>query len=302
MTMSTPGTPSALVEAICEALASAYIFPDRAATAISLLRANLAGGAYDFASGPELCARISQDLLTACGDKHLRLIWHDSEQASQDEAALVADLHEQFRRENYGMRRVELLSGNVGVIEVTLIPDAATAGPVIAAAMRLVEHTDGLIVDLRETRGGAPDGVAFFASFFFADGEVHLTDIIEGPHGPTRQVWTMAYLPGSRYRERPVYLLTSANTFSGGESFAYDMQALKRATVIGEVTKGGAHPSTVVGLSPHVELRLPVARSVSPVTGTNWEAVGVQPDVRVVASEALDVAHRTALAAIAGQA
>jgi C-terminal processing protease CtpA/Prc len=295
--MSTVSPATSLVQQLADRLEGTYVFPERATRAIALLRANLAAGAYDLPAGPELCARLSADLLAATNDKHLRLLWHNSPQGSGDEAALVAALHERFRRENYGVRRVELLEGNVGLIELTIIPDVALGGRALAAAMGLVEHTDALIVDLRAALGGAPDGVAFLASFFFADGEVHLTDFVEGPAGPTRQFWTAAYLPGPRYLARPVYLLTSADTFSGGEGFAYDLQALGRATVVGETTKGGAHPSEVVSLAEHVELRLPVARPVSPITGTNWEAVGVQPDMPARAGDALGVAHRAARAA-----
>jgi C-terminal processing protease CtpA/Prc len=97
-------------------------------------------------------------------------------------------------------------------------------------------------------------------------------------------------VPGPRYLDRPVYVLTSASTFSGGEQLAYDLQALGRATIVGETTRGGAHPSAVVSLTDHVELRLPVARSVSSVTGGNWEGVGVRPDVAARAQDALDVA------------
>jgi C-terminal processing protease CtpA/Prc len=96
-----------------------------------------------------------------------------------------------------------------------------------------------------------------------------------------------------------VYLLTSARTFSGGEALAYDLQALKRATVVGEVTRGGAHPSLVLSLREQIELRLPVARTVNAVTGGNWEAIGVQPDVAVPAADALKVAYRAALETVA---
>jgi C-terminal processing protease CtpA/Prc len=202
-----------------------------------------------------------------------------------------------FRLENHGIRRVERLPGNVGVVELTLIPEASAAGPAITAAIQLVQHTHALILDLRGARGGAPDGVALLCSFLFDEEQVHLNDIIEGPHGPTRQYWTAAYVPGPRYSSRPVYVLTSANTFSGGEELAYDLQALGRATVIGEVTRGGAHPVQPLPLSEHVELRLPVARSVNPITGGNWEGVGVQPDVQVPSGDALDVARRAALGA-----
>ena len=288
-----------LVDVLIDRLDSSYVFPERSAAAAELLRANLAGGRYDLPVGPTLCELLSGDLLEACNDKHLRLIWHESTEASQDEEQLVAELRKLMRRENHGVRRVERLSGNVGLIELTLIPDAASAGPAFAAAMQLVVHTHALILDLRRGRGGAPDGVAFLASFFFADGETHLSDIVEGPGGPTRQYWTSSFLPGPRYLDRPVYAVTSASTFSGAEGLAYDLQALKRATVVGEVTRGGAHPSEVVSLREHVELRLPVARGVNPVTGGNWEGTGVRPDVVVPAETAVDVALQTALEAIA---
>jgi C-terminal processing protease CtpA/Prc len=291
--------PAELVDALIERLGASYVFPERSAAAADLLRANLANGRYDLPVGPALCELLSADLLDACADRHLRLIWHESVDAD-DEEQLVAELRELVRLENQGVRRVERLPGNVGLIELTIIPDAATAGPALAAAMRLVEHTHALILDLRGTRGGSPDGVAFFASFLFPDGDVHLNDIVEGPDGPTRQFWTSSYVPGPRYADAPVYVLTSANTFSGGEELAYDLQALERATVVGEVTRGGAHPSEIVSLGMHVELRLPVARGVNPVTGGNWEGIGVQPDVEASATEAFDVALHAALETIAG--
>jgi hypothetical protein len=289
-----------LVTAVIEQMGNRYIFPERSRRAATLLQDRLGAGGYEVPVGPELCERISVDLFEACGDMHLRLLWHESVLTSGDEASLVAELYEQFRRENHGVRRVEQLSGNIGLISFTIIPPAGSAGATITAALQLVAGTDALILDLRDTRGGAPDGVALVASFLFADGEVHLDDIIEGPEGPTRQFWTASYLPGPRYLERAVYVLTSATTFSGGEELAYVLQALGRATVIGETTRGGAHPSEVVSLADHIELRLPVARAVQPTTGSNWESVGVQPDVAVPSAEALATAHRLALEGLAG--
>ncbi len=227
--MSTVETP-ALVELLIERLNEAYIFPDRSAQAAVLLRGRIDADAYGAASGPDLCEQISADLFAACNDKHLRLLWHDSPEESGDEAQLVAELREQIRLENHGVRRVERLAGNVGLIELTIIPEVATGGPALAAAMLLVQHTEALILDLRGTRGGSPDGVVFLASFLFPDGEARLSDFVEGPHGPARQYWTFAYLPAPRYLDRPVYVLTSATTFSGGEALAYDLQALGRAT------------------------------------------------------------------------
>ena len=282
-----------LVDRLLDLLADSYVFPKRAAAAGELLRANLSTGKYDAPVDEGLCERLNEDLFEACRDKHLRLIWHpaaDGDEPPASEEDLVAGLREQFRLENQGVRRVEQLPGNVGAIQLTIIPPATTAGGSIAAAMELVKDTEALILDLRETRGGAPDGVALWCSYLLPDGEVHLNDVVQGPHGPTRQYWTSGHVAGPRYAERPVYVLVSSATFSGGEELAYDLKVIGRATIVGETTRGGAHPSTVLSLGDHVELRLPVARSVSPITGGNWEAIGVEPDIPTTAAEALDVA------------
>lgn len=295
--MNTPPAtiePAAVVDRTIDYLLSSYVFPESAQRAADLLQARLHAGDYD-ADAEELCERISADLFEATQDKHLRLLWHDEIGGSRSEEELVAGIRELFRSENYGVRRVERLEGNLGLIELTLVPEAESGGPALVAAMRLVEHTRALVLDLRATRGGSPDGVAFLVSHLFPDGETRLCDIVAGPNGPARQYWTYASVPGPRYLDRPVFVLTSDSTFSGGEQLAYDLQALGRAQVVGETTRGGAHPSQVVSLSDHIELRLPVARTVNPVTGGNWEGVGVQPDHPVAAADALATAQRLAL-------
>ena len=283
-----------LISRLIERLTDGYVFPERASQAAALLRTRLEQGAYQPPLGPELCATISADLFEASNDKHLRLLWHESPENSRSDAELVAAFREQIRLENHGVRRVEILPENIGLIELTIVPDASAGGPSLTAAMHLVQHTRALILDLRAGRGGAPDGVAFLASYLFADGDVHLTDLVQGPHGPTRQYWTSAYLPGPRYLDRPVYVLTSATTFSGAEALAYDLQALERAQIIGERTRGGAHPSELVSLTEHIELRLPVARPINAVTGRNWEGLGIEPDIPTRAADACDVARRVA--------
>jgi C-terminal processing protease CtpA/Prc len=154
----------ALIELVVERLAASYIFPEVSTRAADRLHAGLEQGAYELAVGRELCERISADLFAASNDKHLRLLWHETIEDSCDEAQLIAALREQIRLENHGVRRVEHLPGNIGLIELTIIPEAATGGSTLAAAMHLVEHAQALILDLRPTRGGSPDGVVFLAS------------------------------------------------------------------------------------------------------------------------------------------
>jgi C-terminal processing protease CtpA/Prc len=148
---------------------------------------------------------------------------------------------------------------------------------------------------VRRNRGGSPQGVVFWCSYLFPDAEVHLNDIFEADSGTTRQFWSLASVPGQRYLDRPVYLLTSAETFSGGEDFCYSLQAQGRAELIGETTGGGAHPTRVVPISLTLALSVPFARSINPITGTNWQGTGVVPDVQVPAAESYDVAYGRAL-------
>ena len=149
------------------------------------------------------------------------------------------------RLDNFGIHRVERLDGNIGYLDLRRVPVPAIAGPAMAAAMELVAGTYALIIDLRRNGGGAPDGVVFWCSYLFDDHPTHLNDIFRADTGETRQFWALPYVPGPRYLDRPVYVLTGPTTFSGGELLAYDLQALGRATVVGEPTRGGAHPSEI---------------------------------------------------------
>jgi C-terminal processing protease CtpA/Prc len=137
--------------------------------------------------------------------------------------------------------------------------------------------------------------VVFWCSYLFGNPPVHLSDIFHGDTGETRQFWSLDHVPGSRYLDRPVYVLTSSRTCSGGEDFAYTLQALGRAVVIGETTGGGAHPTRGFPISAAVEIAIPFARSINPVTGTNWQGTGVVPDIAVPQAEARNVAYAKAL-------
>jgi len=205
------------------------------------------------------------------------------------------------RLDNFGIRRVERLDGNVGYLDLRRVAMAANAGPAIAAAMELVAGTYALILDLRNNGGGSPEGVALWCSYLLTEEPTHLNDIFHADTGETRQFWALPYVPGTRYVDRPVYVLTSRHTFSGGEELCYNLQALGRAELIGETTGGGAHPTRGYPISRAVMIGIPFARSVNPVTGTNWEGTGVTPDVAVPEDEAYDVAYAKALRHVLAQ-
>lgn len=285
-----------LVEKALELLCDKYIFADRAQEAADVIRRRLAAGDYDQLNQNALGERLTAELFEVCQDKHLRVRTRAEEvREALTESELEAVWREQQRLSNYGIARVERLDGNVGLLDLRTVTSAGVGGRAIVAAMELVSQTHALIVDLRKNRGGSPDGAVFWTSYFFPDGDTHLNSIYEGATGRTRQYWSHAWLPGDRYLDRPVYLLTSGTTFSGGEEICYNLQAQGRAILVGETTRGGAHPTEGFPITPTFEITVPVARSVNPVTGGNWEGTGVEPDVAVPAQEAFDVAYRKAL-------
>jgi len=285
-----------------------YVFPEVAEQAAAAVEARLAAGEYADLDEITLTDLVTRHLREITGDKHLGLRMGGGPPPDRDpgpkpgpgqpgnrEARRLA-MRQMGRLDNFGIRRVERLDGNVGYLDVRRVAVPANAGPAIAAAMELVMGTYALILDLRRNGGGAPEGVAFWCSYLFPEEDpAHLNDIFHADTGETRQFWALPYVPGSRYLDRPVYVLTSSHTFSGGEEFCYNLQALGRAELIGETTGGGAHPTRGFPVGGAVHMGIPFARAVNPVTGTNWEGTGVTPDVAVPEAEAYDVAYGKAL-------
>ena len=292
-----------IVETALVLLRASYVFPGLAEQAAVAIEAKLAAGEYDGLDEEALAERLTSDLDGVCDDKHLRVRTMPprparpkrGERSGPGPAHPPAGAGPGVRPRNYGIYRAERLEGNVGYLDVRGVPGPEEAGPVIAAAMELIAGTYALIIDLRRNGGGSPHAVVLWCSYFFPDGGTHLNDIFHADTGETRQFWSLAYLPGSRYLDRPVYMLTSSETFSGGEDFAYTLQAQGRAEVVGESTGGGAHPTRMIPISATMGISVPFARSVNPVTGTNWQGTGVIPDTEVPAADAYDVAYRKAL-------
>lgn len=273
-----------------------YIFPDKAEHAATTILAELEAGAYDGLDEDTLGAKLTDRLYQLCGDWHVRVRARDAALRESTSPQQARELWlERSRLDNYGVAKIERLDGNVGYLDLTQIAYPGAAGRTIAAAMELVSHTFALLIDLRRCRGGSPHGVIFWNSYLFADGDTHLNDIYDGASGETRQFWSATYVPGERYLDRPVYVLTSGATFSGAEEFAYNLKNQGRATLVGETTRGGAHPTDSFPITPTLEITVPTARSINPVSGTNWEGTGVEPNIAVPPGEALPVAYREAL-------
>jgi Peptidase family S41/N-terminal domain of Peptidase_S41 in eukaryotic IRBP len=308
-----------IVARAMELLRANYVFPDQAGRAAAAIEVRLEAGEYDDLDEITLTGLVTGHLQEITGDRHLRMGLgggpgpgreppREREPGEPDrgprreldrepqEPPDREKLRQMGRLDNFGIRRVERLDGNVGYIDLRRMAVPANAGPAITAAMELVAGTYALIIDMRHNGGGAPEGVVFWCSYLFGpEKPTHLNDIFRADTGETRQFWTLPYVPGTRYPDQPVFLLTSERTFSGGEDLCYTLQALGRAEVIGETTGGGAHPTRPFPVSAAVHIAVPFARSVNPVTGTNWQGTGVVPDVAVPAAQAYDVAYARAL-------
>ncbi len=285
-----------------------YVFPELAEQAATAVEGRLAAGEYDDLDEVTLTELVTGHLQDITGDKHLRLVLGGGPPPRRERPAEPAEprehtdhetrrlaMRQRGRLDNFGIRRVERLDGNIGYIDLRRMPVPANAGPAIAAAMELVAGTYALIIDMRHNGGGSPEGVAFWCSYLFEERPTHLNDIFHADTGETTQFWALPYVPGTRYVDRPVYVLTSSHTFSGGEELCYNLQALDRAELIGETTGGGAHPTRGFPISRAVHIGIPFARSVNPVTGTNWQGTGVVPDVAVPEAQAYDIAYARAL-------
>ncbi len=300
----------AALDTLAERLVARYVFPEVAARMAADLRARAARGEYDaLEDGEAFSAAVTRDLRAVSHDRHLGLFYFPGgappDEVTAPAAAATPRQREEQRLAGYGLDRVQRLPGNVGLLALHgFFPDTPEARRAMAHVMGILANTDALIVDLRENGGGEPEMVAYLTSFLFPKGRrVHLNDLHwrEGTGERIVEHWTEPGLDAPRITG-DVYVLTSATTFSAGEEFTNNLKVLKRATIVGETTGGGANPGYGVRLAGPFGAFVPTGRAVNPVTGTNWEGTGVAPDIAVPAAQALTVAHLRALEALRAKA
>jgi len=289
------------IDSACALLTSDYVFPEVAARMAKLLRKNLKSGVYDRLEGPEALAdRVTEDMRSISHDKHLALIFAPPRIAIMRRDTLQGESQPEMirmrQRENFGFYRVERLPGNVGYLDLRMFDNLRMpgAGPTAVAAMNFLANTQAVIFDLRKNGGGYPEMIQLLSTYLF-DGETHLNDLYNRPTNFTQQYWILPWVPGPRMAKVPVYVLTSGFTFSGAEEFSNNLKELKRATIVGQTTGGGAHPVDFKMINDWFALKVSIGRAINPVSKKNWEGTGVEPHVRVPADSALDVAYLMAL-------
>lgn len=285
-----------VIDRIATELEAHYIAADVAGLMVARVRDRLARGDYTEIRRAEAFAEVlTHDLREICSDRHLTVAFRRRLQPPKPSREQCLAW---VRANNFGFGSVERRPGNVAHVVIHGFPplegDEEREG--IANLMSPIADADALLIDLRTNDGGDPATVALVASYVFDEVPVHLNDMFRRDSGVTEQSWTVRDLRGKRFgSEKPVYVLTSRQTFSGGEEFAYDLQALRRATIVGERTGGGAHPATTYDVGDRFQISVPWGRPINPVTKTNWEGAGVVPDIETSASNALEEAHRRAL-------
>jgi len=290
----------AVVEALCENLEREYIFPEVTEQYVRLLRDNLRSGKYDGIGQPQAFAlAVTKDLMSIHRDGHLSVrfnpgwVKNEKNRKELDEGAIELQKRRD-RTTNYGLKEIKILPGNIGYFKLNGFSYDTDSYEAAVGAMSFLGNADALIIDLRSNGGGSPEMVQFLCSYFLGNPRQHLNSFSYKEKEKLTQYWTYTYLPGKRLDKIDLYLLTSGDTFSAAEEFAYNLKNMKRAVVIGETTGGGAHDNKFVILTDNFMMSLPFARAINPVTKTNWEEVGVEPDIKVSPDKALETAQAMA--------
>jgi retinol-binding protein 3 len=296
---------AAAVDLLAQRLSGKYVFADAGNKMAAAIRDHLRKGDYENAATEAAFA----DLLTAHiqashPDKHLSIRHVPNAQPDRPRPSLNQAMPAEVRQRmtevgqylNFSFEKVERLPGNIMYLKFDGFFAADIGKAAATAAMNLAANGNAMIIDLRENRGGDPRMVAHVASYLLGDKKVHLSDIYFRADNETNSFWSDPAVPGARFgADKPVYVLTSGETFSAAEDFTYNLQAIKRITVVGETTGGGAHPIQPFRIGPNLVAVIPVGRSINLITKGDWEGTGVKPDVAVASDKALAKANALAL-------
>jgi C-terminal processing protease CtpA/Prc len=322
--MAQPGPPAdgpinvntrkEVIDSLSSVLADGYHDVSMAKKMIASIIMYHQAGKYDtLNSGRKFAAQLTKDLFEISDDKHISVEYVNKSRQHESEAEKADKIERdaEFRRDvNHGFDKVEILPGNVGLFELRAFLPVEESAAKIDAAMAFLADADALIIDLRYNRGGAAPTVQYMASYLLdskpvlfntmmwrssaGNQPVDVTRKVTGP-GLVYQSWTYHVLPGRRFNKKPVFILISEITASGAESFAYSLQALKRATIVGGTSAGAANPGGTDQLTSHFQVFIPRGKPVNPITHTNWEGTGVKPDIHSSFDSSVKVAYVHAL-------
>jgi hypothetical protein len=295
-------TKTAIIDWICIKMNEIYVFPDVAKKMEEHIRNKLQKGDYDDISNPRAFARqLKNDLVEISHDRHFNVMYAPEPSARlqrpdpEEEKNREEQRIRQWKYDNYYFKKVERMDGNVGYLRFDGFANTLYAGETAVAALQFLKHCDAIIIDLRYNGGGGADMIQLILSYFFEE-RTHINSWYVRRLDRTDQSWTSTYVPGVKLLDTDLYLLTSGQTFSAAEEFIYDLKNLNRATLVGQTTGGGGHMVTYERNDElKIEFKIPFNRAVNPISGDNWEAKGIKPDVECLAEDALEKAYVLAL-------
>lgn len=289
-----------LIRDIGRILEDRYVFAKLGTQCKEHLAAALIDGTFAAATTSQAFAtQITSELRRFAKDKHLTVRTVSPKPSDNvDPEATRKRWVAHLGAHNHGFKKIERIEGNIGYVELSSFaiyrdPPAAAAA---AATMQLLQGSDAIIMDLRTNGGGNPDMVQFLCSYFFAE-RTHLNSLYYRDGERTVEYWTLDELPGTRMPQVPLFLLTSKDTFSAAQEFAYNLKTRNRATIIGENSRGGANPGSLMRVGQRFELFVPIGRAINPITKSNWDGAGIAPDIACAAHDALALALTKAQAA-----
>jgi C-terminal processing protease CtpA/Prc len=275
---------SAAIERINELVNDNYVFPDVAKATGEHLVKKLKEGRFSADTTVMAFSKsLTEEVQSVNHDKHMRVRAGKASPAVPREFGNLGE---------GGFKEVKILEGNIGYIDLRLFFALSAASSFADQHMKTLASADAIIIDLRQNGGGYPDMVQYLCSYFF-DKKILLNSLYYRVPDETREFWTVD-VKGKKMPDIPLFILTSKRTFSGAEEFAYNMQTQKRAVLIGETTGGGANPGGVFTVNDQLSIFIPTGRAINPITKTNWEGVGVKPDVVADVDKALEQATKLA--------
>ena len=278
-----------------------YVFPEVAKATQVHLETQLKKGHFDEYDDNESFAEALTESVQAINkDKHMR-IWQNPpfEAPKMTPDRMVEEkLHQRKRHRDYngGFHSVKVLEGNVGYLDLRGFAGLGQGKEFADAYMKLIAQTDAVIIDLSQNGGGDPAMVQYLCSYFF-DEVVHLNSLYFRSSDKTIDFYSLEEVDGIKMTDVPLFVITGERTFSGAEEFAYNMQTRKRATLIGQTTRGGANPGGVRGINDHLSVFIPTGKAINPITKTNWEGTGVVPEIITTTEETLSKTQSLAAAA-----
>lgn len=287
-TALSPAERAASIEGIVHILNQQYVFPGTALKVSTVLLQQEQNGALaDITTQEQFVEKVGALMRQHSGDGHLNLALI----AEQGGGSYRLKETEERKINNFAFEQARILPGNVGYLKLHKFWQADEAHKVGHAALVFLSHSDHIVIDLRDSGGGSPQLVQYLVSHFVPEGTL-LWELLDRNGKSTEQIRSLAVPDSERLKTKPLYILQSDGLVSAGEIFSYTLQQLGRAVVIGETSAGLAHYTGAAQVNDWLFVRIPMYRPVNPVTGTNFEGVGVEPNIKVTAEMALYTALR----------